>query len=55
MSVWLAYYFQSVRQFIVKYVLNVTLKVVLQDLLYFFRYQQVDSGEFQIKTGHLVV
>lgn len=55
MSVWLAYNFQSVRQFIIKYVLNVTLKVVLQDLLYFFRYQRVDSGEFQIKTRHLVV
>jgi len=36
-----------------KYVFNVTLKVVLQELLYFFRYQQVDSGEFQIKTRHL--
>jgi len=55
MSVWLAYYFQCVCQFMFKHVFNVTLKVVLQEFLYFFRYQQVDSGEFQIKTRHLWV
>jgi len=53
--VWLAYYSQRVFQFVFKCVLNVTLKVVLQELLHLFRYQQVDSGEFQIKTRHLLV
>jgi len=49
MYVWLAYYFQCACQFVFKHVFNVALKVVLQELLCFFRYQQVDSGEFQIK------
>ena len=38
-----------------KYVFNVTFKVVLQERLYFFRYQQVDWGEFQIKPRYLLV
>jgi hypothetical protein len=33
-------------------VLNVALKVVLQELLYAFPYQQLESGEFQMKTNH---